>query len=163
MQRLGETTLILTEFSNHYQPSYSHPKTDGSNCAFWDLQQHCFSRKCLSILTLASLQLCNLFARECNSTEVTKNRNGRLATKRIGMAICHKKNRNGHLPPFNRFGIGLQYTNIIISNALLRIGGTRYMKLCNAIVYGLSSSIQYWQYLVYYQYWIDCAVYYLWE
>ena len=30
---------------------------------------------------------------------------------------------------FNRFEIGLQYTNPIISNALLRIGGTRYLDL----------------------------------
>ena len=82
---------FLTRFSSHYQPYYSHLKTDGSNCAFWDLQQHCFFRKCLSILTRAPPQLCNLFGRECNSTEVTKNRNGRPATKRIGMAIWPQK------------------------------------------------------------------------
>ena len=87
----AETMLFLTESSNHYQPYYSHLKTDGSNCAFWDLQQHCFFRKCLSILTRAPPKLCNLFGRECNSTEVTKNRNGRPATKRIGMAIWPQK------------------------------------------------------------------------
>ena len=80
LQRLAETTinsmLILTESSNHYQPYYSHLKTDGSKCAFWDLQQHFFFRKCVSILTRAPPQLCNLFGRECNSTEVTKKRNG---------------------------------------------------------------------------------------
>ena len=71
---------------------YTHLKTtDGSKCAFWDLQQHLFFRKCLSILTRAPPQLCNLFGRECNSTEVTKNRNGRPATKRIGMAIWPQK------------------------------------------------------------------------
>ena len=39
----------------------------------------------------APLQLCNLFGRECNSNEVTKNRNGRQATKGIGMAIWPQK------------------------------------------------------------------------
>ena len=51
-------------------------------------RQHFYFRKCLSILTRAPPQLCNLFGRECNNTEVTKNRNGRPS---------HKKNRNGHL------------------------------------------------------------------
>ena len=45
------------------------------------------------LLKRAPPKLCNLFGRECNSTEVTKNRNGRqnrnghLATKGIGMVI----------------------------------------------------------------------------
>ena len=42
-------------------------------------------------LKRAPPQLCNLFGWECNSTEVTKNRNGRQATKGIGMAIWPQK------------------------------------------------------------------------
>ena len=80
--------LMFAEFSNHYQPYNSHLKTtDGSSCAFWDLQTTFLLSNMPSILTRAPPQLCNLFGRECNSTEVTKNRNGHLATKGIGMAI----------------------------------------------------------------------------
>ena len=70
--------------------------------------------------------------RECNSTEVTKNRNGHLATKGIGMA--------GHLAAFNRFVIGLQYTNPIIKLYSLRIGARRYLSTGQAYSYTLQAS-----------------------
>ena len=62
LQRLAKTMVVLTEFYKHYQPFCTHIKTcDGSQCAFWDLQQHFYFRKCLSILTRAPPQPCNLF------------------------------------------------------------------------------------------------------
>ena len=58
------------------------------------------------------------------------------------MAFGHKRNRNGHLAPFNRFGTGLQYTKPIVSNALLTKGGTRYWYshvLCGGLSYHADS------------------------
>ena len=54
LQRLAVTSLILNLFSNHYQPYNSHLKTtDGSSCAFWDLQTTFLLSNMPSILTRA--------------------------------------------------------------------------------------------------------------